>query len=120
MVFLHYFGQGPDGNHLSMAHECGAGAGSIYLYIGQVITALRSLGGCYVQWPRGDCLRQTKELYQDLGFPNCIGSIDGSLLHLANTLEENSITYYTRKGFYGISLCTKVGKPILTIWIRSI
>lgn len=95
------------------------GAGSVYLYIGRVITALRSLGGRYVQWPRGDRLRETKELYCDLGFPNCIGSIDGSLLHLANTPEENSITYYTRKGFYGVSdSVQRLATPILTIQIQ--
>jgi hypothetical protein len=78
-------------------------AGSVYLYIDRVIIALKSLGKRFVQWPTGEQLRTTKDAYRELGFPNCIGSIDGSLIHLATTPEENSITYYTCKGFYGVS-----------------
>ena len=102
-IFLHHFGQGPDSNHISTARECGVGAGSVYLYVNRVIIALKSLGPRYIQWPTGEHLEEMKGAYHDLGFPNCIGSIDGSLIHLANTPEENPIVYYTRKGFYGVS-----------------
>lgn len=100
-VFLRHFGNVSQ-HHINTARDCGVSQGSVYLYIDRVITALQSLGSKCVRWPDGDTREDVKMAYADVGFPGCLGAIDGSLIRLATVPEENPIVYYCRKKFYGV------------------
>lgn len=103
-VFLHHFGA-PNRNHLGTARECHVAAGSVYLYVDRVITAISTLRNQYVAWPRksDERLHEVKSSFQEMGFPGCVGLIDGCLMELAFVPKEDPMIYYCRKKFYGVN-----------------
>jgi len=104
-VFLHHFGA-PNRHHLDTARECHVAAGSVYLYIGRVITAISSLRNQCVSWPTqsNERLQEVKLSFHELGFSDCIGLVDGCLMQLAFIPKEDPMIYYCRKKFYGINV----------------
>ena len=81
-------------------------AGSVYLYIDRVVTAITSLRNQFVVWPmRSDeRLQEVETSFRELGFPGCIGLVDGCLMQLAFIPKEDPMIYYCRKKFYGVCL----------------
>lgn len=75
---------------------------------------LQSLGPKCMCWPKGDVREEVKAAYADVGFPGCLGAIDGSLIRLAYIPEENPIIYYCRKKFYGVQSTHYYSAALLT------
>ena len=95
-VFLQHYGN-VNQHNINTARDCGVGQGSVFLYIDQVITALRLLGPKRVCWPKGDVREEVKTAYADVGFPGCLSVIDRSLIWLAYIPEENPIVYFAER-----------------------
>ena len=101
-VFLRHYGAIGGRHHIDTARDCGVAQGSVYEYIDRVIIAIRSHRRRFLHWPRGDELEDIKDMFAEMGFPNCIGAIDGSLIKLTTIPLENSIVYYCRKKTYAV------------------
>ena len=64
-----------------------------------IVTKLLSV---YISFPLGDVLKEVVEgLKEKWDFPQCAGSIDGSLISISLPLM-NHTDYYNRKGFYSV------------------
>ncbi|CAG8619505.1 629_t:CDS:1 [Paraglomus occultum] len=97
---------GSNTNIRDIASMFGIADGTVMKYQERVITALKSLKGKYVVWPRGEYCRMVHDQFQEVsGFPNVIGTIDGSHIPLWEApSNKNKDVYYSRKQRYGIHL----------------
>lgn len=78
--------------------------GSVYNYERNVCIAIISLRDHFLCWPTGDRLRTLRQESQALGFPGCIGLIDGSLIPLKEKPLVHGDVYYCRKKFPAVSI----------------
>lgn len=97
----------------------GAGAtsiseGAVYLYCRRVRKAIRRLRGRFVAWPEADARQRASSDFEDVGFPGCLGIIDGSLIPLAERPLKHGSSYYCRKGYYAVSMQMLVSGHSLT------
>lgn len=115
LVFLYRLGrQGSDGSDLSIGTYFGIGSGTVRIFVGRVLIAVKELKDEIVFWPdneeRADIKRRIKVKH---GFQNCIGIIDGTLLGLAFKPSRFGESYFCRKHIYAINiqiLCDDKGK----------
>ncbi|XP_055353546.1 putative nuclease HARBI1 [Paramacrobiotus metropolitanus] len=99
--FGHY-GNGASFNHMSF--NMGLSCGAIELYTTHVITALLSLMPQFVQWPdRNEKRKIKRRFFQEYGFENCVGLVDGTLVVLDSCPSMKGADYFSRKNCYGLS-----------------
>jgi len=105
LVFLKYIGtSGSDACIEHLALMFGIGSGSAFDYITRTTRAVISLYEDIVHWPTGDERKLTSQRIQaSVGFPNCVGLVDGTLLPLAFKPTLNGEDYFTRKGGYALN-----------------
>lgn len=71
--------------------------------IRRVVKALVSLGPNFITWPSGDNLENVKAGFNDMGFPDTIGAIDGMYIPIPKP-KEHGLSYICRKGFSCVTL----------------
>lgn len=90
---------------LGTAQKLSIGFGTVFLYCRRVTRAIRELRSRFVGWmddARKSVVSDHIENFS--GFPNCIGSGDGSLIRFGDAPEEDGHLYMSRKKFYCVSI----------------
>lgn len=76
--------------------------GSVYQYMDRVGRAFRNIREDHLAWP-GEIRRMyISERCTQKGFPGCLGSGDGSYIHLLDKPMRNGYAYWCRKKFYAV------------------
>lgn len=77
---------------------------TVTLYCRRVTRALRKLRNRYIAWP-DDARRRviSDTIHQRSGFPNCLGSGDGSLIRMTDSPFFHGNLYRCRKKFVAVS-----------------
>lgn len=103
-AFLFRFGKrGAD--VMATAKELAIGAGTVILYCRRVTRALRELGIEVVSWGDADRQKQTADWIEEhYGIPDCTGTVDGSLIRLAEMPHKFGIVYICRKKYPAVSV----------------
>ena len=76
---------------------------NVFNCIKRVAEAIVSKQNEFICWPKGDYLREVVEGFKKYGFPNVIGSIDGSHIRVTSQSFCNE-NYINRKGFPSVVL----------------
>ncbi|KAL3701437.1 hypothetical protein R1sor_019459 [Riccia sorocarpa] len=73
-------------------------------YTNRVMTALESAMGYEIAWP--DCQERAVNSahFAGLGFPGCIGLVDGTLVKLSQRPRDDGETYFDRKSYYSMNV----------------
>ena len=89
---------------MDVARQFAIGEGTVQKITDQVITAIRSLKGEYLSWYSSSQITKMKaRIYQQSGFPNCVGFLDGTTIVFAEKPVKEGEAYYSRKSDYGIN-----------------
>jgi hypothetical protein len=84
--------------------KLGIGFGTVILYCRRVIRAVRELKPQYAQWfSEEHQLATSAKIEARIGFPDCVGSGDGSLFQTAEQPSWMGPAYLTRKGFFAVN-----------------
>ena len=66
-----------------------------------VVHAINDTLAHELTWPRGDCLRQTQEIFFDLcGLPGVVGAIDGTHISISKPQIVPADYFYFKLGGY--------------------
>jgi len=76
--------------------------GTVELYTNQCITAILALKPQLLAWPDRVVREEISAGFKDVGFDQCVGLIDGTLIVLSTKPEQDGPNYYNCKGTYGI------------------
>ena len=104
-VAMHFFGSNGTGR-LYTAGFFQIAEGTVYKYIHRVTRAVLSLQHNLIRWPAFDSpeYRQTVHMMRyRFGFPNCIGSVDGSTIPLYSKPRVQGERYYDRKSNHSLN-----------------
>ncbi len=74
--------------------------GSIYTCTCCISQAFRHIQDRHLAWPGELCHEFLSEEMEVWGFPGCLGSRDGSYIHLMDRPTKNGYVYWCRKKFY--------------------
>ncbi|KAJ6517633.1 hypothetical protein DFH09DRAFT_1332237 [Mycena vulgaris] len=81
------------------------GFGTVILYCRRVIRAIRELKKQYAPWFSEEHQLQTSaQIEAKIGFPDCVGSGDGSLIQTSEQPSWMGPAYLSRKGFFAVSM----------------
>lgn len=69
----------------------------------RVADALVTLSPNVITWPSGENLENIKGGFNEMGFPNTIGAIDGMYIPIPKP-KEHGLSYICRKGFSCVTL----------------
>lgn len=84
----------------------GIGEGTVTLYTKRVVTAVLTLQNQYLRMPKPGTTeyQTTVDLMRfRFGFPNCLGSVDGTIIPLSCKPRIQGERYFTRKRTYGLN-----------------
>ncbi|KAL3680419.1 hypothetical protein R1sor_023375 [Riccia sorocarpa] len=73
-------------------------------YTNRVITALESAMGHEIAWPNRQERAVNSVHFAELGFPGCIGLVDGTLVKLSQRPRDDGETYFDRKSNYSMNV----------------
>jgi len=62
----------------------------------------------YVKLPQGETVKEAMDGFDQMGFPQAVGAIDGSHIPIVRP-NENATDFYNRKCFHSILLQAVVG-----------
>ena len=89
---------------MDVARRFTIGEGTVQKISDQVITAICSLEREYLSWYSSSQITEMKaRIYQQSGFLNCIGFLDGTTIVFAEKPVKEGEAYYSRKSDYGIN-----------------
>ncbi|XP_046565389.1 protein ANTAGONIST OF LIKE HETEROCHROMATIN PROTEIN 1-like [Haliotis rubra] len=109
----------------TVANLFGVGKATVCICVHQVCEAIMKLLLTeYVRFPKGDALKDVIRGYEERwGFPNCVGSIDGSHIPIIAPNFSHG-DYLNRKGFYSLILqgtfISLVMMVLLPNWSKNI
>ncbi|KAJ3743621.1 hypothetical protein DFH05DRAFT_1233896 [Lentinula detonsa] len=84
--------------------KMGIGYGTVILYCRRVIRAFRELRGQFAAWLNDTEQQESIDsILMNVGFPNCVGSCDGSLVQTYQPSQMGA-AYLSRKGFFAVRL----------------
>ncbi|KAI8453818.1 hypothetical protein BY996DRAFT_8490114 [Phakopsora pachyrhizi] len=75
----------------------GVGEGTVVLYTKRVIQAIHNLKDYKVKWPSKEEQKESSQVMQLEGFPNCVGFVDGTSLPLSQKPALNGNVYFDHK-----------------------
>ncbi|KAJ7668133.1 hypothetical protein B0H17DRAFT_903748, partial [Mycena rosella] len=85
--------------------KLGIGFGTVILYCRRVIRAIRELKKRYAPWfSKEHQLQTSAQIEAKIGFPDCVGSGDGSLIQTSQQPSWMGPAYLSRKGFFAYSI----------------
>ncbi|KAJ6631000.1 hypothetical protein B0H10DRAFT_1938577 [Mycena sp. CBHHK59/15] len=103
-AFLIRYGQLGSPAH-DTSFKLGIGLGTVVLYCRRVIRAIRELKKQYAPWFSEEHQLQTSaQIEAKIGFPDCVGSGDGSLIQTSQQPSWMGPAYLSRKGFFAVSM----------------
>ncbi|KAL3700139.1 hypothetical protein R1sor_018161 [Riccia sorocarpa] len=73
-------------------------------YTNRVMTALESAMGHEIAWPDRQERAVNSAHFTGLGFPGCIGLVDGTLVKLSQRPRDDGETYFDRKSNYSMNV----------------
>ncbi|KAL3689182.1 hypothetical protein R1sor_015491 [Riccia sorocarpa] len=73
-------------------------------YTNRVMTALESAMGHEIAWPDRQERAVNSAHFAGLGFPGCIGLVDGTLVKLSQRPRDDGETYFDRKSNYSMNV----------------
>ncbi|KAL3689388.1 hypothetical protein R1sor_015697 [Riccia sorocarpa] len=73
-------------------------------YTNRVMTALESAMGHEIAWPDRQERAVNSAHFAGLGFPGCIGLVDGTLVKLSQRPRDDGETYFDRKSNYSMNI----------------
>ncbi|KAL3684883.1 hypothetical protein R1sor_002905 [Riccia sorocarpa] len=73
-------------------------------YTNRVMVALESCMGHEIAWPDRQERAQSAAHFASLGFPGCVGLIDGTLVKLSQRPRDDGETYFDRKSNYSLNV----------------
>jgi hypothetical protein len=89
---------------LSVAMELSIGEGTVNLYCKRVSRALQQLRSTYLGWPDEPRKQVIKDAIESVsGFRMCLGTGDGSLIHLFKQPLKDGDMYKCRKKFFAVN-----------------
>lgn len=101
--FLIRYGQLGSPVHDTML-KMGIGYGTVLLYCRRVTRAFRELRGLFATWLNEEELQESIDaIFAKIGFPNCPGSGDGSLIQSVQPSWMGP-AYLSRKGFFAVCI----------------
>ncbi|KAG2076575.1 hypothetical protein BDR04DRAFT_1204618 [Suillus decipiens] len=78
---------------------------AVFLYCHQVVQALWELGIQVASWGDDECHQETSEYVMDVyGFLDCVGMLDGTLIHLTQMPDDNAFSFICHKKFPAINI----------------
>ncbi|KAJ7692744.1 hypothetical protein B0H17DRAFT_879970, partial [Mycena rosella] len=81
--------------------KLGIGFGTVILYCRRVIRAIRELKKRYAPWfSKEHQLQTSAQIEAKIGFPDCVGSGDGSLIQTSQQPSWMGPAYLSRKGLF--------------------
>ena len=106
LVFLKYVGsKDSSASNKSLPSHFRIHIGTVELFRQSALTAMLSLSSVAYHWPNGDDRRIISDFIKNSwSFPNCVGIMDRTLLHLETRPELYEEKCYTRKGGYSINM----------------
>lgn len=100
---IRYGSRGSDVTGTAM--KMGIGHGTVIHYCRRVTRAIRELRNQYLGWYSEDRKVEVMDRIEaKSGFPNCLGSGDGSLVRLEERPEEQGEAFIGRKSILGVCL----------------
>ncbi|CAH7689472.1 hypothetical protein PPACK8108_LOCUS24557, partial [Phakopsora pachyrhizi] len=75
----------------------GVGEGTVVLYTTQVIQAIHNMKDYKVKWPSKEEQKESFQVMQLEGFPNCVGLVDGTSLSLSQKPALDGNVYFDCK-----------------------
>ena len=84
---------------LDVAHKMGLDFGMVYLYCRQIICVLREMELFVCSWGDNERHAQSKAIFSQNRFHNCIGVVNGSLIQLAVQPAEDGNLYICCKKY---------------------
>lgn len=97
---------GHDGNGACLNHMMptwGVNSGSLTNFTKCCFRALNTTLKDSIKWPNAMEHHQIHMEFSKLGFPNCVGLIDGTLLLLSQRPKVSGECYYDRKSRYSVN-----------------
>lgn len=92
-------------NPMQATHKLGIGFGTVFLYCRRVVCALRELGLKVVKWGNEERHQEiARHVMDHSGIPNCIGMLDGTLIHLTQMPERNGFSFMCWKKFPALNV----------------
>ncbi|KAL3690504.1 hypothetical protein R1sor_016813 [Riccia sorocarpa] len=73
-------------------------------YTNRVMTAIESAMGHEIAWPDRHKRAVNSVHFAELGFPGCIGLVDGTLVNLSQRPRDDGETYFDRKSNYSMNV----------------
>lgn len=99
---MRYGARGSDVTGTAM--QMGIGHGTVIIYCRRVTRAIRELQKQYVGWYSEERkVDVIDKIEAKSGFPNCLGSGDGSLIRFEEFPQEEGEAFMGRKHFLGVS-----------------
>jgi hypothetical protein len=86
------------------ANNLSISEGTVFLYMKRVTKAIRNCRDNYLRWPNAAEREVLKADMQELYFPGCLGSVDGTLIRLDDKPLRSPYVYFSRKKFYAVGL----------------
>jgi len=99
---LGHNGNGVESTRLGCFWDRSGGACSDYLE--RVVKAILSLESNYLAWPSPEDRDRHSARMAKLGFPGCVGFVDGTTIPLSQRPEHQGDFYYDRHGRYSLNL----------------
>jgi hypothetical protein len=94
--------------------------GTIPNYVRQTVIALLSVDSDYLSFTIPGSARYQRVIdmhMEGFGLPNCLGSVDGTLVPLWRKPDAQGAAYYTRKAYYAINFTMIAGVNTEILWI---
>lgn len=96
----------------------GLNKGTVSRIVSDVLDSLCAKRNEFIKWPRN--MNETRgEFYQTSGFPNVLGAIDGTHIHIQAPAEDEP-SYVNRKGVHSVNVqavCDARGKTFSSpVW----
>ncbi|KAL3685319.1 hypothetical protein R1sor_003341 [Riccia sorocarpa] len=82
----------------------GISHGSMVNYTNRVMIALESCMGHEIAWPDRQGRASIAEHFAALGFPGCVGLVDGTLVKLSQRPRDDGETYFDQKSNYSLNV----------------
>ncbi|KAG2191582.1 hypothetical protein INT47_012676 [Mucor saturninus] len=97
---------GSDGNGASVgriARLAGISEGSVHAFTTRFFDVMLSMEGDVIKWPGKEQKERIKDITKNNnGFPDCLGFVDGTLIHLEYKPKFRGLEFFNRKKRYSI------------------